>query len=76
MTEPPRPGTWYETDEGQVLLVVTADPRMGSMDVRYVDGTVDEWTFAAWYEMDLEEVEPPEEWRGSMDDFFAGRGKR
>ncbi len=24
MTEPPRPGTWYETDEGQVLFVVTA----------------------------------------------------
>jgi hypothetical protein len=75
MNEPPRPGTWYENDEGRVLLVVTADPRAARIDIQHLDGSVDEWTYASWYEMELEEVEPPEEWRGSMDNFSRRRGK-
>lgn len=65
--EKPRLGSWYETDEGQLFQVTAFDENKGVLDVRYPQGSVDEIDLAIWYEMEITEVEAPENWRGLID---------
>lgn len=62
-------GNWYQhVDKGLDFEVVAVDEETTSVEIQYVDGTLDEITLDDWYEIDLEPAEPPEDWTGPLDD--------
>lgn len=63
----PRIGDWYRTVNGENFEIVALDPDDGTLEIQYFDGTVEELDLETWYELDLESVEAPEDWSGSMD---------
>jgi hypothetical protein len=69
MAEDPVVGAWYETEEGEAFVVLAVDRGAGPIDVQYLDGDVDQLDRQTWADLDLKTIEPPEEWRGSMDEF-------
>jgi len=75
MEELPKLGNWYETDEGETFVILATDSRTGAVDVRFLDGRVDQFSGEMWRGLELLEIEPPEEWRDSMDEFFRERGR-
>ena len=75
MDAPPIVGTWYEDDEGDCFVVVAIHAGEGTIAIGLLDGSVEEMDLDEWDDMPLQEIEPPEEWRGSMDDFLEGPGE-
>jgi hypothetical protein len=74
MDMPPTAGTWYENEEGDCFVVVAVHPERGTIEIGNLNGTVDELDLEEWSAMEPREIETPEEWHGSMDDFLsAGR---
>ena len=67
----PTVGTWYENDEGDYFVVVALHPELGTIEIGTVNGMLDEMELEEWSGLALQEIEPPEEWHGSMDDFLA-----
>ncbi|MFA7388202.1 MAG: DUF6763 family protein [Thiohalobacteraceae bacterium] len=63
----PRIGDWYRTINGDNFEIVALDPDDSTLEIQYFDGTVEELDLETWYELDLESVEAPEDWSGSMD---------
>ena len=74
--EEPRVGTWYETPEGRTFVVLAVDGTGDVIDIQYVQGAVEQIDKDVWSAMETAEVEPPENWHGSMDDFLSGRRRR
>lgn len=59
---------WYRhLDKGQEFRVIAFDADAASVDVQYFDGTLDSLDLDAWYELDIESIEPPESWEGALD---------
>ncbi len=73
MNAQPSPGLWYETEEGDIFLVMTVEESKRTVEIWRLDGAFDEMDLESWYAMELQEIEPPEEWHASMDDFLSGR---
>lgn len=69
MDTPPIVGNWYEDDEGDYFVVVAVHNDRGTIEIGTVDGDVDEIDFETWAGMTLQEIEPPEDWQGTMEDF-------
>lgn len=68
----PIPGNWYQhLDKGLDFEVVAVDEDNATIELQYVDGTLDEISLDDWYEMDLEPAEPPDDWSGPLDDEDA-----
>jgi hypothetical protein len=66
----PIEGNWYHhLDKGQDFMVVDVSEREGTVDIQYFDGDINELEMEEWEEMDLEEIEPPEDWTGPLDDL-------
>ncbi|MBV6416361.1 MAG: hypothetical protein CMLOHMNK_00903 [Steroidobacteraceae bacterium] len=67
----PTIGAWYRLDGGESFEVVAYDPDDGTVEIQFFDGTVEEMDIEDWdaqrEERRLEEVEPPEDWSGSVD---------
>lgn len=62
-------GNWYQhVDKGLDFEVVAMDEDNATVEVQFVDGTLDEIALEDWYELDLEPAEPPEDWTGPLDD--------
>jgi hypothetical protein len=76
MDEAPINGGWYETDTGEVFMVVRAAADGGLIDVQYLDGEVDQLDHETWSGLDLIEIEPADEWRETMDEYFRERGRK
>ena len=69
----PIEGNWYHhLDKGQDFMVVDVSEREGTVDIQYFDGDIEELEMEEWEEMDLEEIEPPEDWTGPLDDLESG----
>jgi hypothetical protein len=63
-------GSWYRhLDKGYVFQVVAYDETDGIVEIQHYDGDVEALELAEWYELELEQIEPPEGWAGAMDDF-------
>lgn len=59
---------WYRhLDKGQEFRVVAVDEDAATVDLQYFDGTLDTVDLDAWYELDIEAIEPPESWEGALD---------
>ncbi len=61
-------GNWYQhVDKGLDFEVVAVDEETTSVEIQYVDGSLDEISLDDWYAIDLEPAEPPEDWTGPLD---------
>jgi len=66
----PIEGNWYHhLDREKDFMVVDVNKREGTVDIQYFDGDIEELEMEEWEEMDLEEIEPPEDWSGPLDDL-------
>ena len=63
----PRIGDWYRTVTGDNFEIVALDPDDGTLEIQYFDGTVEELDVDTWYDLDIDAIEPPEDWSGSLD---------
>jgi hypothetical protein len=65
----PRVGDWYQRlDNDQKFEVVAIDESAGILHIQHFDGDIEELDLDEWYQMDLDEIEAPEDWTGPMDD--------
>ena len=61
-------GKWYKReDDGEIFVVVSVDKDEGVIEIRPIDGEIEEIDEAAWEDMDLELVEDPEELEGTVE---------
>lgn len=68
----PIPGNWYQhLDKGQEFQVIDVDETGGVVETQHFDGDIEEITLDDWYELDLEHIEPPEDWTGPVDEIEA-----
>jgi hypothetical protein len=66
----PVEGNWYHHfDKGQDFMVVDVNEREGTVDIQHFDGDIEELEMEEWEEMDLEEIEPPEDWTGPLNNL-------
>lgn len=63
----PAVGEWYANSQGVTFEVVAVDEEEGTIGVQYFDGTLEELDIDAWDELRAREVDPPEDWSGSLD---------
>jgi hypothetical protein len=63
----PRIGDWYQDISGENFEIVAIDDDEATLEIQYFDGAVEEIDTDSWYEMDVEPIEPPEDWSGSLD---------
>ena len=63
----PRIGDWYRTVSGDNFEIVALDADDETLEIQYFDGTIEELDLDTWYELDVDAIEPPEDWSGSMD---------
>lgn len=70
MTEyEPIANQWYRhLDKGFQFQVVAVDEDERIVEIQYFDGDLEQLDLDAWAEMDLELIQPPEDWTGSVDD--------
>lgn len=67
---PPRIDQWYlDAADQQSFVVIDVDEEDGLIEIQYFDGELDELDLEEWEEMVLEEVEPPEDWSGPLDEM-------
>ncbi len=69
MTEAdPVVGNWYQAlDRDHKFKVVAIDESGRTVDVQSFDGGLEEIDLDDWYELQLEPIEPPEDWTGPVD---------
>jgi hypothetical protein len=64
-------GSWYRIQGSDSFEVVAFDEDDGTIELQYFDGTVEEMDLEDWQAEKeagtLEEVQPPEDWTGSVD---------
>ena len=48
-------------------MVVDVNEREDTVDIQYFDGEIEELEMEEWEDLDLEEIEPPEDWAGPRD---------
>jgi hypothetical protein len=67
----PTIGNWYRIQGSESFEVVAYDEDDGTIELQYFDGTVEEMDIEDWQAEQeagtLMEVEPPEDWTGSVD---------
>jgi hypothetical protein len=49
--------------------VTAIDDDEGTVEIQHFDGDVEEMDLDDWRELDLEAIEPPEDWTGPVDDI-------
>lgn len=63
----PRIGDWYRNTLGDTFEIVARDDDDETLELQYYDGTIEELDAESWEHIRPEPIEPPEDWRGSMD---------
>lgn len=64
---PPRIGDWYQSINGDRFEIVALDEEDGALDIQHYDGAIEEVDLDTWREMDIDAIEAPEDWAGSLD---------
>lgn len=60
---------WYRhLDKGHRFQVHAYDEASGAIEIQHFDGDVEELDLEEWYTLDIEPIEPPEDWTAPMDD--------
>jgi hypothetical protein len=63
----PRAGDWYRNNQQQEFEVVACDLDEGSVAIQYFDGDLEEIEIDAWNELEIQPIDPPEDWSGPFD---------
>ena len=63
----PRIGDWYKNINGDNFEIVAIDEDEATLEIQHFDGAVEEIDLDSWYEMEIEPIEAPEDWSGSLD---------
>lgn len=59
---------WYaHLDKGQRFKVVAVDEETALVELQKFDGDIEEISLSAWYKLEIEFSEEPENWSGAMD---------
>lgn len=59
---------WYRHfDKGQRFQVTAFDEDAGTVAIQNFDGDVEEIDIDEWYLLEVEPIEPPEDWTGPVD---------
>ena len=66
---PPREHDWYRDESGRVMQVILFDEDDESVEVQLFEGEITAFDLQSWYELELEPIEPPEDWSGPFDDL-------
>lgn len=65
----PVPGEWYQNVEThQIFRVIDVSETESLIEIQHVDGDLGELDMAVWEDLDLEWIEPPENWTAPYDD--------
>lgn len=60
---------WYQhLNKGQQFYVTAIDEKEGTVEVQHFDGDLEEMDLDDWHDLDIEPIEPPEDWTGPVDD--------
>lgn len=60
-------GNWYKRPGRSIFEVVAIDEEGRTVELQYFDGTLDELDLETWHGTFIEEIEPPEDYSGSLD---------
>lgn len=63
----PQIGDWYQNASKDSFEIVALDNDEATVEIQYFDGTVEEVDLDSWRELEIQSIEPPEDWSGSMD---------
>lgn len=72
--QPPQPSidVWYKTSTGDIFEVVAVDPQDDSIEIQYLDGSLEELDSDAWQSVEPKVIDPPHETMG--DDYEERAG--
>ena len=60
-------GNWYRrVDKDETFTVIGVDEEEGIIEIQHVNGEIEEIDTRLWSEMELELVDEPDEWRGTL----------
>jgi hypothetical protein len=61
-------GHWYqEASQGFLFEVVAFDEDDQTIEIQHLEGEVEEYDLDSWRELQLQPVEPPEDWRNAYE---------
>ncbi len=60
-------GHWYRRLNGNLFEVVAVDEEGCTVELQHFDGTIEGLEFETWQSIDIEPVQAPEDWSGSVD---------
>ena len=63
----PNNGDWYQSINGDRFEIVARDDEEATLEIQHFDGAIEEIDFDSWAEMEIDAIEPPEDWSGSLD---------
>ena len=63
----PEVGRWYRRLNGNLFEVVAIDEEHRTVELQHFDATIESLEMDVWREIDLEPVQAPEDWSGSVD---------
>lgn len=64
----PQVGNWYkELDMGQTFEVVAIDDDSATIEAQLIDGELCEYDLDSWRQLNLENIEEPEDWRNAFE---------
>jgi len=63
----PTIGDWYQSINGDRFEIVALDDDEATLEIQHFDGAIEEIDFDTWPEMEIDAIEPPEDWSGSFD---------
>jgi hypothetical protein len=61
MDEEPIVGAVYEGEDGRTFEVVSFDENLGTIEIQYADGSLDEIDLDTWYGLELTRLDDEEE---------------
>lgn len=62
--EYPNIGHWYQDGLRTAMFEVVAVDKDGGVEIQHFDGEIEELDLDSWYELELVEIPPPEDWSG------------
>lgn len=72
----PTVGDWYKTLAGDSFEIVAFDEDDQTVEIQYEDGSIEELDLDTWYDLEIEPIDSPADWSGSLDmdreDFGKG----
>jgi hypothetical protein len=63
-------GAWYQhLDKGPIFEVIALDEDNGIVEIQHFDGDIEAIELPAWYDLEIEWIEAPEDWTGPLDNI-------